>query len=333
MASKQLTYQDYTVGWICALPLEETASITMLDEEHSPLPKQPHDDNTYTLGRIGNHNVAMACLPAGETGTNGAAAMAAEMLHTFDRIKIGLLVGIGGGIPYNKHDLRLGDVVVSSPGIENCVVQWDFGKAEVNRFRHTGTLSKPPTALLSALSAIRAKEPLGLGNLTPYLSQSKEKIVPEEQAEFAYQGAEYDELFEANYDHDEHFDTCEKCDRNKLVAREARANTNPKIHYGTIASGNQVIKNGRMRDDLAHRFGALCVEMEAAGLMNHFPCLVIRGICDYADSHKNKRWQGYAASTAAAYAKTILTHGIQADTIASEPTAKEVIGMLFPFTS
>jgi nucleoside phosphorylase len=88
-----------------------------------------------------------------------------------------------------------------------------------------------------------------------------------------------------------------------------------------------------MRDDLAHRFGALCVEMEAAGLMNHFPCLVIRGICDYADSHKNKRWQGYAASTAAAYAKTILTHGIQADTIASQPTAKEVIGMFLPFTS
>jgi nucleoside phosphorylase len=46
--------------------------------------------------------------------------------------------------------------------------------------------------------------------------------------------------------------------------------------------------------------------MEAAGLMNHFPCLVIRGICDYSDSHKNKVWQGYAAMTAAAYAKDLL---------------------------
>ena len=47
----------------------------------------------------------------------------------------------------------------------------------------------------------------------------------------------------------------------------------------------------------------LCFKMEAAGLMDDFPCLVVRGICDYADSHKNKQWQGYAAATAAAYAK------------------------------
>jgi nucleoside phosphorylase len=47
--------------------------------------------------------------------------------------------------------------------------------------------------------------------------------------------------------------------------------------------------------------------MEAAGLMDNFPCLVIRGICDYADSHKNKQWQGYAAATAAAYAKELLS--------------------------
>ena len=46
--------------------------------------------------------------------------------------------------------------------------------------------------------------------------------------------------------------------------------------------------------------------MEAAGLMDSFPCLVIRGICDYADSHKNKRWQPYAAATAAAFAKELL---------------------------
>ena len=41
--------------------------------------------------------------------------------------------------------------------------------------------------------------------------------------------------------------------------------------------------------------------------MNDFRCLVIRGICDYADSHKNKTWQPYAAATAAACAKEILS--------------------------
>lgn len=53
--------------------------------------------------------------------------------------------------------------------------------------------------------------------------------------------------------------------------------------------------------------GVLCFEMEAAGFMNNFPCLVIRGICDYADSHKTKQWQPYAAATAASYAKELLS--------------------------
>src|ERR1700709_746877 len=67
------------------------------------------------------------------------------------------------------------------------------------------------------------------------------------------------------------------------------------------------MKNSIVRDDLSERSGILCFEMEAAGLMDHFPCLVVRGICDYADSHKNKQWQEYAAATAAAYAKEILS--------------------------
>jgi nucleoside phosphorylase len=48
--------------------------------------------------------------------------------------------------------------------------------------------------------------------------------------------------------------------------------------------------------------------MEAASLMMDFPCIIIRGICDYADSHKNKQWQGYAALAAAAYAKELLSY-------------------------
>ena len=82
---------------------------------------------------------------------------------------------------------------------------------------------------------------------------------------------------------------------------------NPAIHYGLIASGNLLMKDALTRDTLAKEKDVLCFEMEAAGLMNHFPCLVIRGICDYADSHKNKKWQPYAAATAAAYMKELLS--------------------------
>jgi nucleoside phosphorylase len=88
--------------------------------------------------------------------------------------------------------------------------------------------------------------------------------------------------------------------------RDKRADSDPLPHYGIIASGNKVIKHGRTREQLRLETGALCFEMEAAGLMLDFPCVVIRGVCDYADSHKNKEWQGYAALAAAAYTKELL---------------------------
>ncbi|RYP20808.1 hypothetical protein DL767_009393 [Monosporascus sp. MG133] len=123
---------------------------------------------------------------------------------------------------------------------------------------------------------------------------------------FGYQGAEHDQLFEATYDH-ERGDTCDECDQDRVVERlPARTDSAPRIHYGNIASGNEVMKHGVTRDRIASEEGVICFEMEAAGLMDSFPCLVIRGICDYADSHKNKRWQPYAAATAAAFAKELL---------------------------
>jgi nucleoside phosphorylase len=80
----------------------------------------------------------------------------------------------------------------------------------------------------------------------------------------------------------------------------------PTIHYGLIASANQLMKNADIRDTLAKEAGVLCFEMEAAGLQDRFPCVIIRGICDYSDTHKNDQWHGYAALSAAAYAKDLL---------------------------
>jgi len=80
------------------------------------------------------------------------------------------------------------------------------------------------------------------------------------------------------------------------------------------------------RDEVSKKLnGVLCFEMEAAGLMNRFPCLVIRGICDYADSHKNKTWQPYAAATAAAYTKKLLSV-IPAAEVAKARTVYDAIG-------
>jgi nucleoside phosphorylase len=129
---------------------------------------------------------------------------------------------------------------------------------------------------------------------------------PKMAGHYVYQGAENDLLFESTYPHHPGCN-CKDCDRTRSVDRDARPDNEPQIHYGIIGSSNAVIKDGVKRDQLRKNLGVLCVEMEVAGLMDEFPCLVIRGICDYADSHKNKRWQPYAAATAATYAKELLS--------------------------
>ena len=290
------------VGWICALPIELAAAAEMLDEEHQDLPQDSTDTNSYTFGRIGEHNVVVACLPAGQLGTSSAAAVASQMRSRFPSIRFGLMVGIGGGVPSAEVDIRLGDVVISQPFAQHGgVVQFDFGKTgPEGRFTRTGSLNAPPMILLAALAKLRSNYIRQRFNLSKHLSPL------ERLPEFAYQDAEYDKLYKPMYNH-AGGPTCDSCTDDGLVARIPRPNTDALLHFGTIASGNQVMKDGVTRDRLSSELGGiLCFEMEAAGLMNNFPCLIIRGICDYADSHKNKRWQPYASATAAGCAKELL---------------------------
>lgn len=284
------------MGWVCALPVELAAAQGMLDEEHQNLSQNPNDTNLYTFGRIGEHNVVIACLPAGGIGTVSATVVAIEMKLKFTSMRFGLMVGIGGGVPSVNSELWLGDVVVSQPGNgHGGVIQYDLGKSTPSGFERTGYLNTPPTVLLNALSKLQSQQLRGKSNLASYLPQ-----------DLADEHVEPDLLFESTYRH-VGGSTCVRCNPDKLV-RSFRRTREIKVHYGTIASGNQVIKDGVIRDMLSLELGGvLCFEMEAAGLMNNFPCLVIRGICDYSDSHKNKSWQPYAAAAAAACAKEILS--------------------------
>ncbi|RYO91717.1 hypothetical protein DL766_009741 [Monosporascus sp. MC13-8B] len=142
--STGLTHDNYTVGWVCALPKEQTAATAMLDQRYADLPKPSNDPNKYTLRSIGKHNIVIACLPKGKIGTIPAATMAARMISTFPSVKFGRMVGIGGGIP---PKVRLGDMVVGIPVSQfPGVVQWDSGKAkEGGSFERTGALDNPPT--------------------------------------------------------------------------------------------------------------------------------------------------------------------------------------------
>ena len=297
---------DYKVGWICALPLEMAAAMSMLDEIHSPLPKHTYavDSNHYEVGRIGEHNVVITCLPSGMMGNTSATAVAMNMRFTFTNITTRLLVGIGGGVPSIANSIQLGDVVVSVPGHKNGgIVQHDYGKITSRGFQRTSQLPSPPEPLLKAVSYLQAKH-YGKPNLVAKILGA---CLGEDGREiFPRPAPETDELFQADYIHVDDDKPCVNCcDRTYLQPRPGlRAAT--VVHYGTIASGNSVVKDAKTRDELGKEHGVLCFEMEAAGLMREFQCLVIRGICDYSDTHKNKRWQPYAAAAAAAFAKELL---------------------------
>ena len=318
------------MGIICALDSEMAAVEAMLDEEHNDMPLQDvQDHNAYSVGRMHGHNVVIACLPAGVDGLVAAATVASNMSRTFGQLRFGLLVGIGGGVPDLERgiDIRLGDIVVSQPtGTTGGVVQYDKGKNKAGgEWERKGTLNAPPKVLLTALQKLKARHLRRNSEVSSLIAEMLQRYPRMARNGYAFPGQDHDCLKHNTRDYAHGEAASNACDDCETVPRPVRETSDPHIHYGIIASGNQVIKNAAVRDYLRQDCGALCVEMEAAGLMNEFPCLVIRGVCDYADSYKNDTWHRYAAATAAAYAKELMSC-VSVDQTLHERPVQEVLG-------
>ncbi len=313
----------YTVAWIAALSHERAAAEAMLDVKHKKPPadfrKNASDPNTYTWGTVEGHHVVIAALPVGEYGTNATATIAQGLRSSLPHIRIGLLVGIGAGVPGEQlgrdgramlqQDIRLGDVAVSVPqSTSGGVVQVDLVKAKTisgkDILERKGHLDSPPMAIRTALSKLQAEHELDDSRIPEFLEQAFQKH-PKMKAKYAHPGMKAEQQqIEPKVD-------IYNAQDGREITREARAI--PEIHYGVIASSNTLEKSSSYRREVLARLeeehiAPICFEMEAAGLMNSFPCLVIRGICDYADEHKNDDWQRYAAATAAAFAKELLSY-------------------------
>jgi hypothetical protein len=206
----------------------------------------------------------------------------------------------------------LGDVVVSSPGYDNSgVFQYDYGHALQGKgFKTTGHLNQPPMAVQTAMNGLKADHDLEKHGIEDAVEKILSKF-PKLRTAYQRPDDRSDRLYRPEYLHvGDDSDSCSKnCgnDASNQVERDERSEGDKvKIHHGLIASGNTLVKDACLRDELARKNDVLCFEMEAAGLMNQFPCLVVRGICNYCDTHQNTAWQGYAALTAAAYAGQLL---------------------------
>ncbi|KAI1378089.1 nucleoside phosphorylase domain-containing protein [Hypoxylon crocopeplum] len=187
------------------------------------------------------------------------------------------------------------------------VVQYDLGKDTDDDFILKGFLHAPPSRLRHAVILMESDHMVNENKVAEFLSAMLRK--GPRLAKYERPSVANDVLFRADYLHAFTHTSCEGCDKSKAIERSPRESEEPKIHYGLMASGDSVVKNAVRRDAAARNLGdILCFEMEAAGLTTEFPGIVIRGISDYADSHKNDDWHYYAAAAAAACTKELLSY-------------------------
>lgn len=305
MVSMELDPELYTIAWLAPLEIEAQAALHMLDNRHKGrFSLARGDDYIFQAGDMCGHNIVVATLPAGqEYGNGSAAALASQVKKFFPRLWFGLLVGVATGIPNLSRDppldIRLGDVLVGLPtGDSAGLIAYDLGKETADGFqllRFGAVLANTETVVRSAIGSIKLRAPNDAEAFLPYYASISHK--EHTNGTFADPGQEEDKLYEYGDDNKEH-----------LVKRERRPSSKrTRVWYGAIGSGEKLVKNARKRNELRDKYNIIGLEMEAAGTVNRIPVGVIRGVCDYGDEHKNKKWQPYAAAMAAAYAKAILS--------------------------
>ncbi|KAL2827679.1 hypothetical protein BJY01DRAFT_255622 [Aspergillus pseudoustus] len=314
---------EFTIAIICALPLEADAVEALFDEVYDKLGrsygKRDGDANSYINGRIGKHNVVLCHMP--EMGKVSAAIVSASAKASYRRLELALVVGICGGVPqYKDKEIFLGDAIVA-----DSVVGYGFGK------QYPGGFQSKPVSRISTPEVRSFVAALQTGQLRlEFLNRTRSHLrkLRQDNAKWQYPKSSNarDILFETSYHHkhpppvecscsdgdnicDEALlDDCKNlgCDESRTVRLRERLEA-VNVHFGPVASADTVMKSGEHRDKLAKTHNVIGFEMEGVGVWEIIsPCIVVKGVSDYADSHKFKYLQNYAAAAGACAAKAFL---------------------------
>ncbi|GAE00197.1 conserved hypothetical protein [Paecilomyces variotii No. 5] len=304
----------FEIAIVCALTLEADTVESLLDERYDKFGqvygKQLGDPNAYITGRIGQHHVVICILPG--MGKASAASAAASLRFSYTRIQLALVVGICGGFPSRDADIRLGDIIIS-----DSVIQYDLGRQYPDGFQRKcdvkdilGRPSQEIRALLNGLKGHTTRQELQ-NRTYHHLRTVQLKL----GRKWKYPGIEHDARSADLNCHGYYLRDAEvKCicfecnSGSDSISDDTLEAVKPCIYTGTIASADTVMKSGEHRNQIAQEEGVLGFEMEGAGVWDNFPCIIIKGVCDYADVQKNKIWQDYAAATAASGAKAFLEY-------------------------
>ena len=244
----------------------------------------------YPHYKIGNKDVVLA---QSGMGNNLSSAVATKMFNKYPTIKYVIMVGIAGGIP-NAQDkvkhIRLGDIVISG---DKGIIQHDMGKETVNG-RIYNFNPRPPCATLLK-NATRLVGRTGKNEFSYWSKYDKLLIIDEDK----YKRQQHTTLNDTPW--------LENTEIELPSIPDGYDEYRPRIHIGSIASGNSVIKSSDFRNQLVKDFPDIkAVEMEASGLADASwlvgkDCFIVRGICDFCNPDKTKEWQEYAAAVAAAF--------------------------------
>ncbi|CAI7620225.1 unnamed protein product [Penicillium pancosmium] len=291
---------------ICALSREFDAVEASLDEiydDQTPV-QNANDPNFYKIGRIGPFNIVLACLP--EMGKESAASAASSLQISFPSISLTLVVGICGGVPFPAPgiELILGDVVISHQ-----VLKFDFGRQYPDRFEQRGgvqdTLDRSNRSIRSLIAGLQTKS-----SRVEFQEMHARYLqdVGEKGSIWKYPGMDQDRLFPSSFDLKDTPNLAGFIEENLVPRHRLTGGDNPKprLLFGSIGSTDTVMKSAKHRDDLAQGSQLVGFEMEGSGVCNNLSCIIIKGVCDYADSHKTKVWQDYAAASAACATKSFL---------------------------
>ncbi|KAJ5758689.1 hypothetical protein N7520_005845 [Penicillium odoratum] len=322
--------RGFDVAIICALDFEAHAIEYIFDNFWNEQPddrqygKLPEDENTYRTGVISNHNVVLTYMPG--MGKSFAASATSSVRLSFPNIRLALVVGICGGVPSpfsngTNKKIFLGDIVISDE-----IVVYDYGK-----MLPTGFSQKKPETVPVSNREVRTflhklKGPRGYNRLIERSHHHLAGLQKERPEEYFHPPRRFDRLFESSYHHKHrrasncksckeksycetaHEATCEvlKCSSKRLVARSRSTTEGIDVHFGRMASADTVMKSSIIRDRIAEEANVIAFEMESAEVHDNLPCIVVKGVCDYADSHKDKIWQKCSAGGAAACVKALL---------------------------
>lgn len=286
-----------TVGYICPLYTEIKAVLASFDRN---LPSRTIRGSRYFYGTIRDRKVVAIQFPYKQTGPVTAANCAHKLIQAHPSLEeegsYCLLVGIAGGVWTQETDVRLGDVVIGTRTWD-----WRTGKTTSRGFVSTEDPKRAPAYLLDGLGEFLYRRNRLGPMIEDQIIQMQTRSSTKDDG-WDFPGQEEDILYKVDYKHPQ-APNCEDCDRTQVRKRRLRPDALPRVHDGLVASGNTVLKDAVNRETLELR-GALAVEMEACGVLELFVC--VRGISDYADSHKSDTWQPYAAATAAACARLLI---------------------------